>query len=117
MDGRGSGGASPAYADAWEIDAIRTGPLKFIGKTDNVDGQRPTLSPVPELYNLERDGGETTNLVERDAAARDRLAAQLREWKAENERLRGQLGLGRAPEKVMLDKHTIDELRALGYLQ
>ena len=117
IDGRETGDSPPAYADALEIDAVRSGAWKFIEKADGGAGQRPTLSPAPELYNLEKDPGEKTDLVERDAATRDRLAALLREWRAENERLRVQLGLDRAAERVTLDKRTLEELRALGYLQ
>jgi arylsulfatase A-like enzyme len=117
IGGRGGGNSLPAYADALEIDAVRTDTLKFIQKADGGAGQKPTLSPVPQLYNLEKDPGEKTNLAERDAPTRDRLGAQLQEWRAENERLRTRLGLDKAAEKVTLDKQTIEELRALGYLQ
>ncbi len=106
-----------AFADALEIDAVRTDGWKFIQRAEGYDVRKPTLSPVPELFNLEKDPGEEANLAGEDAAAGERLGRQLREWRTENERLRARLGMDKAAEKVTLDKRTVEELRALGYLQ
>lgn len=117
ISGAESSGPRPAYADALEIDAVRTGAWKFIRKAEgNADG-KPPLAHVPELFNLEKDPGEKTDLSNQDAPTREMLEKQLLEWRAENKRLKSQLGLDKAAEKVTLDKKTVDELRALGYLQ
>jgi len=117
IEGGEKGDSRPAYADALEIDAARTDTWKFIQRAEGDAGRKPALSPVPELFNLEKDPGEKTNLAAKDAPASEKLGRQLREWRAENERLRTQLGLDKAAEKVTLDKQTVEELRALGYLQ
>lgn len=51
--------------------AIRLGPWKLIRFYDR---------PRQELYHLEKDPGETTNLIEREPAVARRLAARLDEW-------------------------------------
>jgi arylsulfatase A-like enzyme len=110
-------GPRPAYADALDIDAVRTSDWKFIQRAEERDGQKPPLCPVPQLFNLEKDPGENTDLSNSDASTREMLGRQLQEWRAENGRLRIRLGLDKAAEKVTLDKETVEELRALGYLQ
>lgn len=117
IGGTDSGGRRPAYSDALEIDAVRTGGWKFIQKAKGGTGGKPTLATAPQLFNLEKDPAEKTDLSNQDAPTREMLEKQLREWRAENERLNSQLGLDKAAEKVTLDKKTVDELRALGYLQ
>ncbi len=117
IGGMESGSPRPAYSDALEIDAVRTGAWKFIQRAEGGAGRKPTLATVPQLFNLEKDPAEKTDLSGQDVATRGMLEKQLHEWRAENERLRVKLGLDKAAEKVTLDKRTIEELRALGYLQ
>lgn len=112
-----NGGPRPAYADALEIDAVRTGEWKFIQKADGNAGGKPPIARVPELFNLVKDPAEKTDLTDRGAATRETLEKQMREWRAENGRLKSRLGLDKAAEKVALDKEAVQELRALGYLQ
>ena len=68
----------------------------------------------PQLYDLQTDAGEKTNLC---AADRDRcqpFAVQLREWRAAMQVARSQSALP-APPAAAIDEQTRERLRALGY--
>ncbi|MCX6645104.1 MAG: sulfatase-like hydrolase/transferase [bacterium] len=73
------------------------------------DGYKYTLSPIPELYNLNDDAGETNNLYEadRDQARVLKLAMNelVDQWRAELQ----------SPERT-LSPEEIARLRSLGYL-
>jgi arylsulfatase A-like enzyme/Flp pilus assembly protein TadD len=76
------------------LHGVVAGPLKYIDL------------PMPELYDLERDPGEGTNLAARRPADLGRLQARLA-------RLRARESL--AP-RVEEDPATLERLRALGYV-
>ncbi len=87
----------PKLALGWaELRGIRTNHWKYI------------RAPRPELYDLDRDPGELTNVIQQHAAEAQRLEAQLKNV----------IGNG-GSEKVqthMVDQRQIAELRSLGYL-
>jgi choline-sulfatase len=98
----------PSYAETlvpllhygWsDLHAIRSGRFKYI------------RAPRPELYDLKKDPGETSNLVTRESKQAKSLAARLEEW-------RGREG---DPESVRVKAGDIpadlrEKLGALGYL-
>ena len=74
-----------------------------------------------ELYDLETDPHESMDLLQgpgaetpRTKAAFDRLKASLERWDEANGILRARYDKGRKSE--VLDEETLDQLRALGYL-
>lgn len=78
-----------------ELRAIRTNRWKYI------------RAPKPELYDLSQDPDERTNVIAGHAVEVQRFEAQLR----------APIGTD-GTEKVetaMLDQHTLDQLRSLGY--
>ncbi len=82
-----------------ELRAIRTNHWKYI------------RAPKPELYDLTRDPGETTNVIQQQPVQRERLEAILN----------GTLSAGGhgTTEKVqmkLIDKQTSEELNSLGYV-
>jgi arylsulfatase A-like enzyme/Flp pilus assembly protein TadD len=62
--------------------------------------------PIPELYDLERDPGEKTNLAARRPQDLERLAA----------RLRTLLRTDHVVPRVREDREALEQLRALGYV-
>ncbi|MGB5173373.1 MAG: sulfatase-like hydrolase/transferase, partial [Thermoanaerobaculia bacterium] len=58
----------------------------------------------PELYNLEQDPGETTNLASQQQALVDSLAAELDPF------------IGESQQQIALDDETAQALRSLGYM-
>jgi arylsulfatase A-like enzyme/Tfp pilus assembly protein PilF len=79
-----------------ELRALRSGRFKFIS------------APRPELYDLEQDPGERTNLYAERRSLADNMAAELARRGAEN------AGTSRGPEAV--DPETRERLAALGYI-
>jgi arylsulfatase A-like enzyme/Tfp pilus assembly protein PilF len=81
-----------------ELRAIRTTKWKYV------------RAPKPELYDLEQDPGEKTNVI----------AAHPKEYRELDAQFKALLGPGAdAPEKVapsQLDSRTMDQLKSLGYL-
>src|SRR5205823_6727197 len=82
-----------------ELRSIRTGDWKYV------------RAPQPELYNLARDPGETTNVVQQHPAEAERFEIVLK----------GMLsGAGKGTtEKVetrMVDEQSMQELKSLGYV-
>jgi choline-sulfatase len=80
-----------------ELRAMRTDSWKLI------------IAPHPELYNLERDPQETTNLIAKNPAEADQLQKKI--WEA--------VGTGPKAEKVAsspVDSQTRQELESLGYV-
>jgi choline-sulfatase len=80
-----------------ELRAIRTDSWKFI------------VAPHPELYDLQRDPGETNNVISEFQADAERLRKQLAQVAGERDRR----------EKVAtnaVDERTRRELESLGYL-
>jgi arylsulfatase A-like enzyme/Tfp pilus assembly protein PilF len=95
-----------AYSESWyarnhfgwsELRALRVGRFKYID------------APRPELYDLDRDPDETTNVYGERRALADRMAAQLARLGAERE-----TGPGAQPGAV--DPETRERLAALGYI-
>ena len=79
-----------------ELRAIRTNHWKYI------------RAPKPELYDLSQDPVEANNVIERHAVEVQKFEAQLK----------AAIG-GDGQEKVettTVDRHTIDQLKSLGYL-
>lgn len=63
--------------------AIRIGDFKLVEWFESsMDTSRAKGAPAYELFNLERDPGETCNLAETDPERRDTLLRQLRKWRA-----------------------------------
>ena len=87
----------PKLALGWaELRGIRTNHWKYI------------RAPKPELYDLNSDPGETTNVIQQHPAEVQRLEAQLKNI----------IGNG-GSEKVqthMVDERQMAQLRSLGYL-
>jgi sulfatase-like protein len=82
-----------------EMHAIRSGAFKLIAKT------------TPELYDLDRDPGETRDLsAERPALVR-RMARRLRAW---HDRLQATGTAAEAPDTVSADERR--RLASLGYI-
>ena len=88
----------PRTTMGWsELRAMRTDEWKLI------------VAPRPELYNLQRDPGETNNILASYPADADRLQKQI--WEV--------AGQGAKDEKVAttpLDPQTRQELESLGYV-
>lgn len=63
-----------------------------------------------ELYNLDNDPGESTNMAEARPAVRDRLLARL-EARVES------LGAAADTRRMELDERELEQLRGLGYLE
>ena len=73
------------------------------------DAWKLIIAPRPELYNLERDPGETTNLISRYPADADELQKQI--WQV--------AGTGAQHETLStspVDAQTRQELESLGYV-
>ena len=80
-----------------ELRAIRTDRWKYV------------RAPRPELYDLVGDAGETSNVLESNAAVARELEAKLESI----------IGVGQGPEKVeasAVDRRTLGQLKSLGYL-
>ena len=104
VEGRSPAGANGAYAETYfprlfmnwsPLRSLRDDRWKFID------------APVPELYDLSTDPGETTNLGPREPA---RLAAMRR---ALDQLTGGTEGL---QTSVAIDRETSEKLAALGYV-
>ena len=86
---------SPFFTYGWaRLRSVRRGGLKYID------------APVAELYDLEHDPGENSNLAAGHEADVRRLAVEIDGWSASD----GDVG-GAAP----VDAQTAEMLRALGY--
>lgn len=68
-------------------------------------------APTPELYDLERDPDEQTNVISSHARNASELRSKLREIEA-----RYRAAASSAPAPATLDPETRDKLAALGYL-
>ena len=85
----------PFFAYGWSrLRAVREGRMKYID------------APVEELYDLQRDPGELSNLAAERAPDVQRLAAEVEAWAAR--------GVG-ANSTVSVDSETARMLHALGY--
>jgi arylsulfatase A-like enzyme/Flp pilus assembly protein TadD len=99
--------APPAYLEAMDANLTRNwAPLAGI-----VTGSFKLVDlPIPELYDLARDPGETTNLFEREAERARVLAALLRQRT-------GEFASRAAPTtRTALDSDARQRLQALGYV-
>ncbi|HSF19882.1 MAG TPA: sulfatase-like hydrolase/transferase [Vicinamibacteria bacterium] len=92
----------PAYSETFfprvhfgwsELRSLRQGDIKLI------------LAPRPELYDLARDPGETTNLAGQDPERVRSMAAELERG------LKGEVVTERGP-----DRESLERLRSLGYV-
>ncbi len=75
------------------------------------DNLKYIAAPLPELYDITADPGESRNLVEHDAEAARRSASRLANLQRELARLARPLS-----GRVTLDGESARRLRALGYL-
>ena len=66
------------------------------------------------LYDRAKDPRERVNVAAQHPEVVERLVAQIVDWRATNTRLR--VRLDSAPAEQSLDPATLEELRALGYL-
>jgi arylsulfatase A-like enzyme len=100
-----------AELNSWiHVQAITDGHHKLI---------RNMKSGVWELYDLQRDSQERTNLYDQ-ASATDVQLAMMTEWQNRmkgNETLAENLARGSEVEKVPLDEQQILRLKTLGYVQ
>jgi arylsulfatase A-like enzyme len=86
------------------FESIRRGGLTYI-----VDGQRE------QLFDHERDPQERRDLARERVMELEGLRKQLASWQAECRRLGRELGPG--TETVAPDARTLEQLRALGYVE
>lgn len=73
------------------------------------DSWKLIVAPKPELYNLERDPGETTNLIARYPADADELQKKI--WE-----VAGQQSKQETVTSTPVDPQTRQELESLGYV-
>ena len=66
---------------------------------------------VLELYDIEKDPGETLNLVDREPKVTEYLLHELRSWMARTERA------DRPSLPSAMDEELEAELRSLGYIE
>ncbi len=108
MTGASSGLGLEAYSEAvyprfhfgWsDLRALRAGRYKYIE------------APKPELYDLEKDPGEATNIYPQRRALAGQLAGHLHQLEA---RLKSGATSARAPAEI--DPDTRDRLASLGYV-
>jgi tetratricopeptide (TPR) repeat protein len=90
----------PKFNMGWaELRSIRTDHWKYI------------RAPKPELYDLARDPGETTNVIEQHPAERERLESILNGMISSAGH-----GTTETVEAKLADEHTEQQLKSLGYL-
>lgn len=105
MSGR-SAAARPIYIESLESYLNKgCAPLRGIV----ADGKKFIDSPIPELYDLTADFGETTNLAPKTDLAPFRKALQELEGKLAT-------GPGTAGSRQPVDRQTLERLRSLGYV-
>jgi len=86
---------SPFFTYGWSrLRSVRQGSLKYID------------APVAELYDLDHDPGENTNLADDHEADVRRLAVEIEAWSASD---------GDSGSAAPVDAKTAEMLRALGY--
>ena len=87
----------PRYHFGWQhLRSLRDGAWQFV------------VAPTPELYDLEHDPAEATNVYKANSRRGEAMRTQL-------ETLAGG-GVQKAPEKQKLDPETLQRLAALGYV-
>lgn len=87
----------PRYHFGWQhLRGLRDGRYQFVD------------APQPELYDLEKDPGESTNIYKAYSKRAEELRASL-------EAMVGKEG-GAVPERQKLDPETLQRLAALGYV-
>jgi len=96
----------PLYFESFEPTMMGCGPIR--GVVD--DGWKLVATRSPELYDLQRDWAETTNLVTTTPERRERLASRLQALRA------AAAGRSHASGPPGVDEDTTARLRALGYL-
>ena len=103
LTGRGAGETPPGYFEAISTSLNRRwAPLYGLRE----DGLKYIELPLPELYDLATDAGETRNLVASRPQDLERLGAKLKQLRARD---RGVTPTRESPE-------TLERLRALGYV-
>ena len=102
IDGAAPAGGRPIYFEAVDANLTRGwAPLRGV-----VDGPWKYIDlPAPELYELEADPGERTNLVDRLPQRARALQGPLREWT-----------VAAIPAGGRMDSATSAKLRSLGYI-
>ncbi len=90
--------------------SITTERYKLVYVPDRED-QRMMTGRELELYDLQKDPGETRNLIDERPEIAGPLERQLRRWIAESG------ATAHAPGAVHIDRQTEAQLRSLGYLQ
>jgi choline-sulfatase len=107
LSGTASDTAATAYLEAMDANLTRNwAPLTAI-----VSGDRKLIDlPIPELYDLSADGGETTNLYAREGERARTLESRLRDLRTTLE------ARAAGAEKTTLSADARQRLQALGYV-
>lgn len=71
------------YYDGPILVAVREGKWKYMRRHMSDNGGYPLFASGPFLYDLDKDPGESYNLIEAHPAAAERLARLLDEWEME----------------------------------
>ncbi len=101
----------PAYSETMlkgRIIAIRSGNFKFIKYIEN--GRE-------ELFDLEEDPGELSNLVDSKVEMAEQMRQELFEWMEACKEKAASLPKANQEKVIPIDDKTMEELRSLGYLQ
>jgi arylsulfatase A-like enzyme len=112
----GGAGAEFVFTEAgYQPDylmAVRDNQWKLIHASNPMD--RVLMHNMEyELYDWRNDPGETRNLARQNPAQVQRLAGVLKKWSAP---WVGEVCKPWSPKQMNLDRETIDELKALGYI-
>ncbi|MBL8840881.1 MAG: sulfatase [Planctomycetes bacterium] len=109
-------GSERFFANQGNTLALIEGPWKLI-----LNLKSPWNRPRPrrELYRLDRDFGETTDLAAQESERADALEATLLEWWARNRARQQGVAIGSltVDELQAVDPETLARLKALGYVK
>ena len=94
----------PAFAEDKNCVVYRTGNLKFFYRENSRDRT--------ELYDLEKDPGENTNLVSKEADLVNRLTEEVKAFRQRNRAMGENIG----SESTEFSGELLDELANLGYV-
>lgn len=109
-----SRGSAPAIS---EVDQPAYGPTKKSIRSEGAKLIVVDASGSDELYDLERDPGESVNLIDREGGKEASLRARLNARIDAGEKKRIEIvGARKTAKPFEIDKSTQDKLRGLGYI-